>query len=231
MSSVRILRRLSGLALVLHGAAGVAQTPPPRDYLASAICTGLDNTYRCARAIEHQILAVSAPWAQRDGATLRLRLDTGAWIALHPEAPQAATAPFAERGSFSYFGQLPGIAYYLLHVQFTEGNAFAAVSRASGRISPLPGYPVVSPDARWLLVAEDGYFSDIGVFLFGVGRDSLTLVWAVRPDGWVPGVPRWLSDSMASVEQREGTELGAVDSLVGHLHLKRDAHRWHAVDQ
>ena len=53
----------------------------------------------------------------------------------------------------------------------------------TGRVTFVPGWPVESPDGRWLLFAESGYFNEIGVFLYQANGDSVTRVWAIEPEG------------------------------------------------
>jgi hypothetical protein len=140
--------------------------------------------------------------------------------------PGGTTQPFPESVWYTYFGVVPRTPFYLLHAQFGEGNAFALVDTQTGKMSALEGFPVPSPSGEWLLVGEDGYFNRIGVFIYQVAGDSVTLRWHLEPESWVPGSISWTSDSSAIVERTEGSEVD-TSTVVGRLTLTRSSHTWH----
>jgi len=217
------MRAVPSLLILAFISSAVAQEPPPRDYLSSPACQGLDNTYRCAKAIELGQIGRSAGRARRSGTDLVLLLSSGGTIAV----PGGITEPFSESAWYTYFGIAPRTPFYLLHAQFGEGNAFALVHTRTGRVWPLEGFPVPSPSGEWLLVGEDGYFNRIGVFLYQVAGDSVTLRWHLEPEDWVPGSITWTSDSSAIVERTEGSELATTSTALGRLMLSRSSHTWH----
>ena len=104
-----------------------------------------------------------------------MRLDRGGTASL----VDGEQSQLPERASYSFFGKLPHIPLLLFHVQFGEGNAFAVMHTRTGRVSHIEGWPHVSPNGRTLLIAEDGYFNRIGVFLYELRSDSLARVLAL----------------------------------------------------
>jgi hypothetical protein len=158
-----------------------------------------------------------------------LTLGNGGHVSLRDDSIPSATSSPSEPAAYSYFGQLHLLPFFLIHAQYSEGNAFLIVHARTGRLSGLQGYPQPSPDRRWLLVAENGYFNEIGVFLYAVAGDSLIPAYQLKPDNWVPGTVTWRSSSYVEVERVTGIEGQASDSTVGYLRLVLQPGGWRAV--
>jgi hypothetical protein len=208
--------------------AGIGQSFARADFMDDSACGGLNNTFACARRIESLLLARAGGRIRRVGDTLYVRLDNGRATTLVDEKHQVILRRF-EPASYSYFGRLPRTPFLLFHAQYGEGNDFAVMHGGSGRVSFVNGYPQVSPDGRSALVAEDGYFNSIGVFVYETRQDSLAQVFAIENQDWTPGCAAWVTDTQAWVEQRLTNELFPDSSRVlGKVTLRRNAGAWSA---
>ena len=205
----------------------VGQLPDGRELMSEPACAGLTNTFRCARALEYRYLLGHPSEARRDADTLFLRLADGRFHAVIDEGPTHPAPLRDEWASYSLIGRLTQVPYYVLHAQYGEGNAFALVHARTGWVGLLEGWPMASPDGRWLLVAEDGYFNRIGVFLYELTGDSVRSVWQHEPATWIPGRVRWRSATAAEVDQAPDTDDPAqAGRVLGRLRLRFTDGAW-----
>lgn len=224
------LDRSSSWLLFAFAAAGctsaAARGPAGPDYTADPACSGINNSFRCARSIEERELAAAGGRVLRSGDTLTVLLDSNGATKLI----DGASSIFPEDVSYSFFGTISRASLLLFHAQFGEGSAFAVVNSRTGRLTGLEGWPLAAPDGRALLIAEDGYFNRIGVFLYELEGDSLRCVLALDELDWVPGWAAWSSPTSAWVERRH-EDIVHPDStrIVGRLHVAKSSGRWAAT--
>ena len=211
------------------------------DYTNNPACIGLNNTFRCARAIEDSLLRIAGGRALRSGDTLSLRLSDGNYRRFVDDEISAGAGE--ETASLSYFGYLPIAGLYVLHAQYGEGNAFAVVGESSGRLFFVDGAPQPSPSGRWLLASENGDFNRIGVFIYEVNRavdvkpafciagHSSTSERCQLNDWsrWIPGEAKWLSDTAAVVDQLPPTAQESASTPIGKLQIRYRAGGWVAA--
>lgn len=164
-----------------------AELPPPPDARERArICAGLDNTHRCARAIERRQLERTGARVQRTDGALLLALASGAPL----RVPDDTLADWPSR--YSYLGYVSPPGYYVLHAQHPEGNEIRIVQRETGWSRMLWNVPRPSPDGRRMAVASGGPYSDDLLSVFRVVADTLQLEWELRPRGaWAPEDAFW----------------------------------------
>jgi hypothetical protein len=157
-----------------------------------SLCTGLDNTYACAEAIERHQLAKPelAAVATRIPAGLQLRLLDGRTRAL----ADVAGSDDVDEARFSFRDYLKDIGYFLVHRQRYETRDYVLVHARSGREFPLEDVPVVSPDRRRIvttLAGLSGMSSGNGVQIWLLEPDGLRLEFELRPDDWEPADAEW----------------------------------------
>lgn len=181
----------SGLALSCSGPErGEYPTPIPVTPR-SGICDMIQNTHRCARAIE----ANQLPGADGISRTAR---------GLCFESPEAQCVPDDDDLAYSYLGTISRPPYHVLWAQYVEGNQVLLVHAATGKRVWVDAIPVVSPDGNRLAVAS----ADLAVgynfnrlTIFAASGDSLVVDWLVEPQDWGPSAAAWLSDSTIAVER------------------------------
>jgi hypothetical protein len=180
-------------AAVLALWAGTAAAEPPSTDEIARICNEAEGPAHCGRLIEAEQLKRLPNLARRDGDTLILRL-----------FPNGETR-FQDRDtitggrSYALFDYLSPLNAVLLWTTNDDATAFLLVQRTTGRQTPLPAQPAVSPDRARLATAD----------FCAEHCENLLVVWAVDRDGvrrdlaWKPA-ERWAD---ASVEWKDADTL------------------------
>ena len=195
-----------------------------------ALCRGIDNSFRCARAVETTLFAASNGGASRRHDTLFIRLSNSSVRAFADEQVGGPPPRHVEPAAYTLLGGLPGTQLLLLHTQFGEGNGFTLVHTGTGRASFVEGWPLVSPDGRSVLVAESDEFNRIGVFVYELQSDSLVPVLRLEHQNWTPGLAGWTSANEAWVEQRiDNIAFPDSSRVVGKSILRRINGRWTSI--
>jgi hypothetical protein len=178
-----------------HGSSDSIAAGP--DTLNRMLCKGIDNSYKCAQAIERHVLAEGGHGVSRRGAQLVIPLLRGDTLLLRDSAPATATGEL-----HSYRAYLPSIGYHVVELQYDEGGLFFLVNGRSGKITFSHGLPVVSPDNRRVAAGNvdlEAEFSPTTLQIWRVDSDSLALEWehdflsdAQASDSiWGPSEVRW----------------------------------------
>ena len=116
------------IALCLPLATTLCLAAEPQPYRALlAHCKGLDNTFRCARAIEaSQAKGATRKHFERVEKTLRVNSALGPIEFLDDDTEGDTSI------HYSYLTYLPAIQLHVLHVQYWEGNVYMVVHQRSG---------------------------------------------------------------------------------------------------
>lgn len=160
------------------------------------LCTGLDNSYECAKAIErHQLeLPEYRDRVNRSGGQLRLKLTNGRWHTIRDFQRRNDEASTIK---YSFRDYLPDIGYFLVHRQFYEGIDYLMIDERNGRRFALQELPVVSLDRQRLVTASNGIiggYSPNSVQIWRVTRSGLVLEQTIRPRGWGPSDAKWIDN-------------------------------------
>lgn len=95
------------------------------------------------------------------------------------------------------------INYYLIRVQFVEGNCWMLVNRDNGYKTYISGLPYLSPDNKKILTIntdlEAGY-SFNGIELYSVLRDSLQTEF-IKETNWGPVDLKWINDNQVYLKR------------------------------
>jgi hypothetical protein len=98
-----------------------------------------------------------------------------------------------------YIGTLSTLGYYVLFIQHYEGSAVQLINVRTGWSTYLRDMPILSPDRRRFVVAEQNpeRYDPQRLQIWHVERDTLRLEWGLTPkgDAWIPDSVRWLSSS------------------------------------
>ena len=174
--------------------ARVEEAGEPRDssFQLDPRCPGENNTFDCARIIEHAVLLRDSARVRRSGDSLILSFGGKRVRVL------ADSGEDAESVHFSYRSWIPTLGVFVVHEQYYEGTAFNLVSARSGRSQYVPEEPVVSPNGRKLVSAsveeEEGYSPNRLVILRATG-DTLAFELDLTPETYGFEHPKWVDDS------------------------------------
>lgn len=135
------------------------------------------------------------------------------------------TASFAnwdneKEEGYTFVHYLDKIDYYLLRVQWVEGNCWMLVNRKNGNKHYLSGFPYVSPDNKQMMAIgadlEAGY-SFNGLALYTIHADSLQMVFS-KETPWGPLTMKWVNEQQFLLKR----EHFYADTLTGMLHNRID---------
>lgn len=170
-------------------AAGPAGPPGPADAPQLAgVCDTINNTGRCARAIE-QVQLARTDRAERRGDTLLLALEGGdtARLADRPDAGDQVIR-------YSYQEHWVEQGYSLIHAQYWEGSSVVLVDDRTGNRTVLPETPLRSPGGdRFAVLSFDleaGY-SPNTVQVWSLAGDRPRMEWEHEPERWGPTAGQW----------------------------------------
>lgn len=159
----------------------------------------------CGRRIETAQLPLAAGRARRDSAGLWIRLADGTFRLLNDSVP--------ERASRQFHAWLPEHGFYLVHLQYVEGDAYEMVSERTGTAHLLDDFPVFSRGQDRFAVASgdlETQYNPTSLSVWRIGRDSLVREFDWRDDdhgdGWYPHAPVWAGDTLISVTQVFGDD-------------------------
>jgi hypothetical protein len=182
-------------------------------------CPDIANSLRCARFIE---TSLHAPFIRRQrSAELIVDLLNGQAYSFSDVDREDSAAKYYNALELS-----PDNRYVVIHCQFLEGDQFGLLDRKTGLFGTLDGYPVFSPDGRWLAVADGGE-NDAGVLqIFAVTDGTFSLAFSAAPDKWWPEQVRWRSSSQLGYERASVTDAPGVSVRAVQAEVVLDGGRW-----
>jgi len=108
------------------------------------------------------------------------------------------------------------IDYYLLHVQYGEGNGWMLVNRKNGFKKNIIGEPYISPDGKRILTVNSDLiagYSENGIELFSISGDTLKTEFQLDVDSWGATGAKWLSDKKVIIEKEYfNSETGDINN-------------------
>lgn len=211
------------------GASSAAPRPRSGSPSVDAICDTINNSLRCARAVEAHRLP-DAPRAERRGDTLLLALNAPDTVRL---VDQGSERNADEVVLYSYQDHWTRAGYFVIQKQYYEGSEFLLVNDSTGRRTALPDRPLRAPGAqRFAVLSLDlvaGYGPNVlQVWEMEDGRPAR--VWETEPSQWGPRSGRWADSTTLRFVQH-----GYCDQLGGsgrgmcdrEAVLRRANYEWH----
>lgn len=184
---------------------------------------GLDhkNMHFNALDIESYQLSQNQDHVRKRNDTLDILLPDGTWASFPPDLMMEEADMNLERYEEQW-------GFYIIRIQWYEGNGYAVVNRQTGAITRMNGRPFFSPDGKHILsVMEDveATYSTNGLEMYEVVDGAVTQTGYLYPETWGPNFAKWTSDS--TVVLRCGTydsESNSFDYGVFYLQLSLLGH-------
>jgi hypothetical protein len=194
------MRRVA-ICLAAIGVAGAAYAVPPTQADVARLCGEAEGPAHCGRLVESEQLKRLPGLATRDGNRLRITLfPSGMTEFADVETPSGGTS----YALWDYFNELNAV---VLWTTKDEDTGFLLLQRASGKQTPLPAEPVVSPDRQRLATADFcPTRCENRLAVWRVSRDGVRreLEWRA-PETWSDASVRWKDADTLTVEYtREG---------------------------
>lgn len=182
---------------------------------ALALCDTIDNSFRCARAIEAARLP-TAPRAERRGDTLVLGLAAGDTARLVDRPGEGGGVAY-----FSYQDHWPE-GWFVVQEQHYEGSEFLLIDDGTGDRTSVPDRPLRAPGGeRFAVLSFDlaaGYAPNT-LQVWRLEEAGPTRVWSIEPETWGPTDGRWTGPETLMFTRRCGPgqpgspDCGGTDTL------------------
>ena len=91
--------------------------------------------------------------------------------------------------------------YVVIHRQFYEGSGYGVLDRTSGTFTKFDGYPMFSPDGRWLAVTDGGEDDELVFQIFEVANGAFRLAFNAKDGKWWPANVAWQSSTALLYER------------------------------
>src|SRR5688572_6752447 len=173
------------------------------------------NWHGKAEAMEKYLLKTNSQYFSIQDSTLVLKLQNGKQLKF-PKWDSVNDLGY----NFENF--FPDINYYLLRVQFYEGDGWMLVNQKNGASQFVGGRPYFSPDKKQVIAGnldlEAGY-SFNGLQYFIVVGDSLKKEWELEINNWGPEAIKWTSNNSVDIKKAYWTN--EADSMVWHTTFSR----------
>lgn len=202
-------------------AAPAAALPPAAD--PGAICDTIDNSFRCARAIEAARLPHTPRAARRDGILL-LTLSGGDTLRLVDRPGEGNGVVY-----YSYQDHWRGSGWFVVQEQHYEGSAYLLIDQRTGERTDVPARPLLAPGgARFAVLSFDleaGYAPNtLQIWSLGEGRPVLE--WEIEPETWGPTDGRWTDAETLTFTRRCGAGPAEGVECDGRATLRRTVAGW-----
>ena len=161
-------------------------------------CAKLDNSFECARSIES---AVRSRYIRRiDNGKLEVTLVNGHKHYFIDEA--GVNGDGVEDTQYSALEVIDSSKYVVIQRQFYEGMDFTLLDLETDTLLNFNGYPVFSPNRRWIAVADGSDQSPV-LQIYSIVKKEPMLAFDAHPEEWWPWGVTW--DSSTSLSYRAGT--------------------------
>lgn len=172
------------------------------------ITAEIDNGYESSMAIEKYLQPSMKDYFLRKGKVLNLFLTNGKTVKLKDFEKEG------ELTEYSFESYLESFEYYLVKIQFYEGEGYLLVNRKNGFQKYISGKPYLSPDKTKLITInmdlEAGYDFN-GIELLSFSGDSLKTDCVININNWGPSAMKLTSNKEVIIqafyiEEKENTE-------------------------
>lgn len=169
----------------------------------------IGNSHQAAQAIENYLAGKLKNYFTTTDSVLTLYLDGNKTLTFPKWDSQKDEGYNFEH----YFKE---IDYFLLHVQWGEGNCWMLVNRKNGFKKYIIGHPYISPSGQKILTINkdlEAGFSDNGFELLSVSGDTLKTEFNIEPKDWGPTAVKWLTENRLIVKKTSFS----IDSISNDL--------------
>lgn len=218
----RILALIPVLVITLPAYAGLPEDPNRWTFSSSnPYCKGIGNFYECAKEVEKVQIRESNLNISRSGTILRLPLKSGQILEIKDKK---------DSEGFTFVKFLERINFYLLRVQFYEGDAFVLVNYTEGKIFRIPSIPIISPDNSSIVcVSFDFAYNPVGVWVYELVNGKVVERFSSEQISlghiWGADKAYWLSPDSIKIQKLTGLGRGLTPQR-SWIRLNRVNGKW-----
>ena len=171
-------------------------------------CANVKRVNECLNMIERQAVSQHSALKRLSDDVLSISLDSGAILRLENKAPIMQNGAERDIHDVVTYQALEVIneQFILVFKRYYEGFSYALISLSTGAQASLKGYPVISPNKGFMIVAEGGLDSEHSypvLQLYQLEQDKLIAVYDATPQRWEPDHVVWISDTKVSFIQKQ----------------------------
>ena len=153
------------------------------------------NWHENAMKVEKYLTGKYKDHFSRKGNVLTLKLANGKTLALNEKNNVGE--------SYSFENYFPEIDYYLIRVQYDEGNTYLLVNRKNGYKKYVFGQIRVSPSQTQIASVNSDFeagYSENGIQLFAIQGDTLACKFQATIDAnWGPANIKWINENQLHI--------------------------------
>jgi len=160
-------------------------------------CEGIFNSYECALIYERKILESNQEILKKENGNLK--------ITLHNKK-------LFEIKNSDHLIYLPitvslNKRFVALFIQYEVGTYWGIFDRTSGKVTPICGLPIFSPEEKSFVCSEIDLYSDFNpncLEVYSIGNKSIHKKFeADTGDSWGPRSTRWINEDSIEFERVE----------------------------
>jgi hypothetical protein len=177
MNGHRLLVLLATTAA--HASALSAGSESPTYLALLKLCAKINNTERCAQAIEASYANLSeSRLFRRTGSTLEVLTPRKTFSLKNNENPDGDV-------SYHYLAYLARNGIHVVHLQYGEGNDFAVIGDQDDASHVVSGFPITSPDDRRFFsynVAGEAQYTPDALEVWRIESGTLVKEFSTAPN-------------------------------------------------
>jgi hypothetical protein len=184
----------------------------PHQKQINLLTKNIGNSYEAALKAQEYLAPIYSEQFYTKDSTLLLKLANGKELKL------PFWDPVADEGYvFQYF--FKEINYFVLLVQWSEGNCWMLVNKANGKRKYCYGFPYLSPDKSKIIAINqnlDAGYSFNGIEVFSVRKDSLALDFH-KETTWGPEGIKWVNKDQFLLKQTVEAKVEPANSIPNYI--------------
>jgi hypothetical protein len=190
------------------------------------VCPSISKAQACAESIEASLH--SAVLRRLTADRLDVTLSDGRIRSFVDVPPRGASEDGASTVYYHAIEITGDSRYVLIHMQRYEWSEYGLLDRNSGRFTTFNGYPVFSPDYRWLAVVEGHESQDVVFQILEVRDGTYRLALDASERAWWPTQLRWTSATSLSYRRTSlrGNSGAEVIAEPGDITIRFNGDTW-----
>lgn len=177
------------------------------------------NHHRGAKAFEDYKLKIDSKFAKRHNDTLFVKLKDDSWFSVHVDLSEEY-----EQEAYNYENYFREKGYYLIRIQYPEGNGYKLINDKTGKTTYLFGDLFFYNDTNLAISINcdiDAGYCHNGLQLFDFSMEEPHLIFKYSPEWWGPSKIKWISDKEVAAEIEVFThERGMWRIKLAHVKIK-----------
>ena len=183
-----------------------------------SIPKNIQNSAERAEYFEKIVLKEFKKKVKREGTTLSVRLSDNSWMVFSD-----VYSGTDQSMSFSFCYYYKKLGWYLLHIQYWEGDAYLMVNERSGKQILLDDLPIFSPNGKRIIVASLDLIAEYNpnsITAIDISNDSPKIIMRLTSNAWGASNVQWISNNEAFIEKNIYDDASNTYPLIGLVRMR-----------